>query len=134
MSIPTRLGGRTVGLSRTADGDVVPSAGARARLRATDKDPVLAWVATLAVTALAAFLRLWDLGKPRAFLFDETYYAKDAWSLIHHGYALNYVDKANETLIYLSHSRQVQDGSAKMSISTVPLFGQQVIWTNGKPK
>ena len=42
-------------------------------------------------------------------------------------------DKANDTLIYLSHSRQVQDGSAKMSISTVPLFGQSVTWKNGKP-
>ncbi|MEO7352333.1 MAG: phospholipid carrier-dependent glycosyltransferase [Marmoricola sp.] len=98
MSIPARLE-RTVGLSRTADGDVVPSAAARARLRATDEDPVLAWVATIAVTLLAAFLRLWDLGKPRAFEFDETYYAKDAWSLIHHGYALNYVDKANQEIL-----------------------------------
>ena len=43
-------------------------------------------------------------------------------------------DKANETLIYLSHSRQVQDGSAKMSVTTVPLFGQSVVWTNGQPK
>ncbi|RWB31059.1 CreA family protein [Mesorhizobium sp.] len=43
-------------------------------------------------------------------------------------------DKTNETLIYLSHSRQVQDGSAKMSVTTVPLYGQNVVWTNGKPK
>jgi len=43
-------------------------------------------------------------------------------------------DKANDTLIYLSHSRQVQDGSAKMSLSTVPLYGQNVTWKNGKPK
>ena len=43
-------------------------------------------------------------------------------------------DKANDTLIYLSHSRQVQNGSAKMSVSTVPLYGQNVVWTNGKPK
>jgi CreA protein len=43
-------------------------------------------------------------------------------------------DKANDTLIYLSHSRQVQDGSAKMSLTTVPLFGQEVTWTNGKPQ
>ncbi|MER9629924.1 CreA family protein [Mesorhizobium sp. M0296] len=43
-------------------------------------------------------------------------------------------DKANETLIYLSHSRQVQDGSAKMSVTTVPLYGQNVVWTGGKPK
>ena len=43
-------------------------------------------------------------------------------------------DKANDTLIYLAHSRQVQDGSAKMAISTVPLYGQQVQWKNGKPE
>jgi CreA protein len=43
-------------------------------------------------------------------------------------------DKKNQTLIYLSHSRQVQDGSAKMSVTTVPLFGQSVVWTNGQPK
>ncbi|WP_412535146.1 CreA family protein [Mesorhizobium sp. BAC0120] len=43
-------------------------------------------------------------------------------------------DKANDTLIYLSHSRQVQNGSAKMSLSTVPLYGQNVTWKNGKPK
>lgn len=43
-------------------------------------------------------------------------------------------DKANDTLIYLSHSRQVQDGSAKMALSTVPLYGQSVVWEKGKPK
>lgn len=42
-------------------------------------------------------------------------------------------DRKNDTLIYLAHSRQVQDGSAKMSISTVPLFAQDVTWTEGKP-
>jgi CreA protein len=42
-------------------------------------------------------------------------------------------DRKNDTLIYLSHSRQVQDGSAKMSITTVPLFGQLVVWKNGRP-
>ncbi len=43
-------------------------------------------------------------------------------------------DEANDTLIYLAHSRQVTDGSAKMSISTVPLFGQPVTWENGRPE
>ena len=43
-------------------------------------------------------------------------------------------DKQNDTLIYLAHARQVQDGSAKMSISTVPLYGQQVTWSEGKPE
>ncbi|MDE1997188.1 MAG: CREA protein, partial [Rhizobiaceae bacterium] len=25
-------------------------------------------------------------------------------------------------------------GSAKMAISTIPLFGQNVVWKNGKPQ
>lgn len=41
-------------------------------------------------------------------------------------------DEKNNTLVYLSHSRQVQDGSAKMAISTVPLYGQDVTWKNKK--
>ena len=43
-------------------------------------------------------------------------------------------DKANDTLIYLAHSRQLTDGSAKMSITTVPLYGQSVTWKNGRPQ
>ncbi len=31
-------------------------------------------------------------------------------------------DQDNQTLIYISHARDVQNGSAKMSISTVPLY------------
>lgn len=42
-------------------------------------------------------------------------------------------DRKNDTLIYLAHSRELTEGSAKMSISTVPLYGQTVSWTNGKP-
>ena len=42
-------------------------------------------------------------------------------------------DRKNDTLIYLAHSRELTEGSAKMSISTVPLYGQTVTWTNGKP-
>ena len=32
------------------------------------------------------------------------------------------LDAKNQTLIYISHAKQVQDGSAKMSITTVPLY------------
>ncbi len=42
-------------------------------------------------------------------------------------------DGTTNTLVYLAHAAQVQDGSAKMSISTVPLYGQDVTWTDGKP-
>lgn len=32
-------------------------------------------------------------------------------------------DEANQTLIYLAHAAELTQGSAKMSISTVPLYG-----------
>lgn len=31
-------------------------------------------------------------------------------------------DAENQTLVYVAHAREVQDGSAKMAISTVPLY------------
>jgi CreA protein len=43
-------------------------------------------------------------------------------------------DRAHNTLIYVSFSRQVQEASAKMAVSTVPLFGTGVTWVNGKPE
>lgn len=43
-------------------------------------------------------------------------------------------DSANNSLIYLAHASQVQDGSAKTSISTIPLFAGNVTWTKGKPE
>lgn len=43
-------------------------------------------------------------------------------------------DKSNDTLIYVVYSRQVKDASAKMSISTVPLFAADATWTGGKPR
>jgi dolichyl-phosphate-mannose-protein mannosyltransferase len=86
-------------LSRTATGDVVPSAVERTRPRAVDRDPVVAWAGTVAITLLAAFLRLWRLDVPKSFLFDETYYAKDAWSLVHHGYVTGYVENANDKIL-----------------------------------
>ncbi|WP_232524928.1 dolichyl-phosphate-mannose--protein mannosyltransferase [Nocardioides mangrovicus] len=90
---------RTQGLSRNAVGRVVPSLRRRSASRLEDADPVTGWVATAAVTLLALFLRLWHLGTPAAFSFDETYYAKDAWSLLHFGYARNYVANANDQIL-----------------------------------
>jgi len=42
-------------------------------------------------------------------------------------------DRANDTLVYIVYSRQVKDASAKMSISTVPLFQANAQWAKGKP-
>lgn len=87
-------------LSRTATGDVVPTATERAQPRAWDPDPVIAWAATFGITVMAAILRLWKLGYPKLFQFDETYYAKDGWSLVHHGYVTNYVNDANTKILH----------------------------------
>ncbi|MBZ9670409.1 CreA family protein [Mesorhizobium sp. B2-1-8] len=60
---------------------------------------------------------------------------KQGLSLIWKKQVVNRIyDKKSETLIYLSHSRQVQNGSAKMSVTTVPLYGQNVVWSKATPK
>jgi dolichyl-phosphate-mannose-protein mannosyltransferase len=61
------------------------------------------WLGPLLVTAFGAFLRFYRLGVPRAVVFDETYYAKDAWSILQHGVEWNYVSNAN-TLILQGHT------------------------------
>jgi len=39
-------------------------------------------------------------------------------------------DEDNDALVYLVYSRRIVDGSAKMSIASVPLYGESVTWTN----
>ncbi|WP_189244228.1 dolichyl-phosphate-mannose--protein mannosyltransferase, partial [Planobispora rosea] len=43
------------------------------------------WLGPLLVAAFGAVLRFADLGRPHAVMFDETYYAKDAFALITFG-------------------------------------------------
>jgi len=47
---------------------------------------VLRWGAPAAVVAVAASTRLWNLGSPAELVFDETFYVKDAWTLVNLGY------------------------------------------------
>ncbi|MGZ5420987.1 MAG: dolichyl-phosphate-mannose--protein mannosyltransferase [Aeromicrobium sp.] len=57
------------------------------------------WAGPIAVALLALVLRVWNLGYPKVFLFDETYYAKDAYSLRKFGYVQDYVEKANNRIV-----------------------------------
>ncbi|MFB7246097.1 phospholipid carrier-dependent glycosyltransferase [Streptomyces populi] len=57
------------------------------------------WVGPLLVTLLAGLLRFWNLGSPKAVIFDETYYAKDAWALFHRGYEVNWAKDANDLIL-----------------------------------
>jgi Uncharacterized protein conserved in bacteria len=42
-------------------------------------------------------------------------------------------DATNNSLIYLAHARQIQQGSGKMSLSVIPLAGEDVTWSQGAP-
>lgn len=59
------------------------------------------WGGPLLVALFAGVLRFWNLGSPHAVIFDETYYAKDAWSLLHLGYEGSWPDgdKANARIL-----------------------------------
>ncbi len=63
---------------------------------------------------------------------EEVFEAKR--SLIFKSLVVNRIyDKDHNALVYLSHTRQVNKGSAKMAISVVPLNGADVTWLMDKP-
>ena len=64
-------------------------------LRTPLRQRVWHWGGPLAVTLLAAVLRLWNLGSPHALVFDETYYVKDSWTLLHLGYEAAWPQEPN---------------------------------------
>jgi len=47
---------------------------------------VLRWAAPAIVVVVAAVTRLINLGSPHTLVFDETFYVKDAWTLVNLGY------------------------------------------------
>lgn len=55
-----------------------------------------AWGIPAVITVLAAVLRLWNLGQPGTLVFDETYYVKDAWTLLNLGYEGRWPAEAND--------------------------------------
>ncbi len=87
------------GPSGTTAGGGVPPARERALGRTRSENPLVGWAAAVGVALLAFGLRVWHLGTPRNFSFDETYYAKDAWSMLNHGYVRDHVDKADKLVL-----------------------------------
>ena len=72
----------------------------RARLAAPlPADKPWGWLGPLLVTAFGGFLRFNRLQIPRTIVFDETYYVKDAWSILHHGVEWNPLSNANALII-----------------------------------
>ena len=70
------------------------------RLRvAMPNDRLNGWIVTLIIGAIAFVTRLINLGYPNKLVFDETYYAKDAYSLLKFGYERNWPNNANSKII-----------------------------------
>ncbi|WP_443072769.1 dolichyl-phosphate-mannose--protein mannosyltransferase [Streptomyces sp. WMMC897] len=57
------------------------------------------WGGPLLVALVAGLMRFWRLGSPREVIFDETYYAKDAWSLRELFYEGTWDKGANEAIL-----------------------------------
>jgi dolichyl-phosphate-mannose--protein O-mannosyl transferase len=52
------------------------------------------WILPLIITAIGGFMRFWNLGWPNKIIFDETYYAKDGWSMWVYGWEHTWADGA----------------------------------------
>jgi len=88
------------------------------------------WIGPLVMGLVAALLRLPGLGTPKALVFDETYYAKDALALLLFGHERNAKDDANDLLLAMDGKDLHAAGTIfKDSPSYVvhPPFGKWVI-------
>ncbi|MFD0470059.1 dolichyl-phosphate-mannose--protein mannosyltransferase [Nonomuraea thailandensis] len=59
---------------------------------------LLGWLGPLAVAIFGGILRFVRLGEPRAVVFDETFYIKDAYSLIVHGVEMTTLGDADNPI------------------------------------
>lgn len=102
--------------------------------RALGLRPVLArrvagsmgWVGPVLVAVFAGVLRFWRLGSPRAVVFDETFYVKDAWSMLRLGYEGSWPDRKVADPQILAHP-QVIPLSDTGSFVAHPPMGKWVI-------
>ncbi|WP_046468979.1 dolichyl-phosphate-mannose--protein mannosyltransferase [Allosalinactinospora lopnorensis] len=109
-----------------ADPEPAPRPQVSARPRLVPPMPRPAWVGWLGAVLLALFagaLRFIRIGEPGQIYFDETYYAKDAYSLWRHGYERETVENADDLL-----AQGVQDIWTDQAAFVVhPPFGKWMI-------
>jgi dolichyl-phosphate-mannose--protein O-mannosyl transferase len=89
-----RLLGRPARLAAepgTAAADCIAALRARLMTPLPD-DGIWGWAWPLLITVFAGTLRFIRLSSPDSVIFDETYYAKDAWSILKHGVEWNWVN------------------------------------------
>ncbi|HWC35786.1 MAG TPA: phospholipid carrier-dependent glycosyltransferase [Mycobacteriales bacterium] len=81
----------------------------RGRLvRPMPSDGIWGWLLPLAITVLGGILRFWRITRPgghsltnkSSIVFDETYYAHDSWSLLHHGVETDGLMKSSAFVVH----------------------------------
>ncbi|MFH9549189.1 dolichyl-phosphate-mannose--protein mannosyltransferase [Streptomyces sp. NPDC017435] len=77
------------------------------RARAYRVAKAMDWLGPVLVAVLAGAIRFWRLGQPRAVVFDETYYAKDAWALLRLGYEGTWPDRKVADPQILAHPQVI---------------------------
>ncbi len=93
----------TAGSEVTGSGAAERIAALRARLvTPMPGDRLWGWIGPLLVTLFAGFLRFSRLSVPNAIIFDETYYAKDAWSILRHGVEWNWIANPTNNANYVN--------------------------------
>lgn len=63
------------------------------------RDRAAGWITTISITLMAFVLRFYNLAWPHKVIFDETYYAKEAWGILHSGYERKWGEDANEQIL-----------------------------------
>ena len=89
------------------------------------------------VTLIAGFLRFYNLGYPKALVFDEVYYVKDSWTLWNNGYESTWDSGADSSFVAGDPSHFLPTGSfvvhpplGKWLIALpMALFGANNSWT-----
>src|SRR6476620_9267444 len=79
-------------LGRTLDGEQLPRLRRRFTPPSYRSSTKWGWIAPLIVTLCAGILHFHNLDTPHDITFDETYYAKDAYSLLVKHYARSFVN------------------------------------------
>jgi dolichyl-phosphate-mannose--protein O-mannosyl transferase len=79
-------------LGRTLDGEQLPRLRRRFTPPSYRSSTKWGWIAPLIVTLCAGILHFHNLDTPHDITFDETYYPKDAYSLLVKGYARSFVN------------------------------------------
>ncbi|MFJ6080120.1 dolichyl-phosphate-mannose--protein mannosyltransferase [Streptomyces sp. NPDC092369] len=84
------------------------------------------WVGPVLVAVVAGILRFWRLGSPHDLIFDETYYAKDSWSMLRLGYEGTWPDRKVADPQILAHPQVIPLSDAGSFVAHPPM-GKWVI-------